>query len=306
MKRVDSQTESSVIQLYKSGLSCKSIEKQIGINSVTAFNILKRHGVQTRTKGGIYSLPIDTLIKEYKSGVSITTLAKKYGVTDHTISNYLESKNVKRDNIYVNRNLNRDYFEIIDTYDKAYFLGLMFTDGNVGKNTNCISITLSEKDCKILEVFRDKTGNENPLKYLSRKNRVNREVTFHLKSEKMKMDLSQYGVVPNKTYSIKPILLSSELMSHFIRGLIDGDGWISYKSKQIGFCGNEEMVRFVRDYLVETLGVYKVKILHPEPNLWQITWAGKRNAEKIGSFLYKDKHDCFIERKFDNYLQLIS
>lgn len=219
----------------------------------------------------------------------------------------MEKYDIPRDAIYYNKNLDRNYFQEIDSYDKAYFLGFMITDGNVGKNSNSVAITLSEKDSEILEVFREKTGNENPLSVLERKGRSSKEVTFHLKSEKMKNDLAKYGVVPNKTYIVKPPPnIDDSLMSHFIRGLIDGDGFISYKSHQIGFCGNEKMVTFVRDYLCDLLNVYRVKILKTEEHLWQITWASKNDIRKIGEYIYNNKNECYLQRKYDNYLEIIS
>ena len=39
--------------------------------------------------------------------------------------------------------------------------------------------------------------------------------------------------------------------------------------------------------------------------LWQITWSGKADIEKIGNYLYKDKEDCFLQRKYNNWIQII-
>lgn len=307
MKKIDEQIEQLVIQLYQSGLSFAKIEKECGVNQTTAFNIIKRHGIQIRTKGGINKLNINDIVEKYKQGIRVVEIAKQYNVRERTIYNYLEKAEVPRDAIYYNKELNRNYFQDIDSYDKAYFLGFMATDGNVGKNSNSVSITLSEKDSYILEVFREKIGNENPLYVLERNGRKNKEVTFHLKSEKIKNDLSKYGVIPNKTFSIGPPFdINNDLMSHFIRGLIDGDGFISYKSHQIGFCGNEKMVTFVRDYLCDLLGVYKVKVIKAQEHLWQITWASKKDIKKIGEYIYNNKCECYLHRKYDNYINIIS
>ena len=46
----------------------------------------------------------------------------------------------------VNKNLKDDFFEVIDTEEKAYLLGLMTTDGYVkvysNRNSNTIGISL--------------------------------------------------------------------------------------------------------------------------------------------------------------------
>lgn len=40
---------------------------------------------------------------------------------------------VKKTTNRVNKRLKEDYFNIIDSEEKAYFLGLLITDGNVSK-----------------------------------------------------------------------------------------------------------------------------------------------------------------------------
>lgn len=299
--------EDEIVCLYDDGNACHAIAERTGLNVATVFNVLKRKGVTLRTKGGIEELPTEELVKVYQSGISITTLAVQFNVTDRTICNYLEAAGVPRDNIYHNLGLRRDYFAQIDTYDKAYFLGLIFTDGNVGKNNNNLAITLNDQDSEILETFREKICNENPLKFTLRtdKEKPTREVEFHCKSADIKADLSKYGIVPQKTYTAKPPVFQEPMQHHFIRGLIDGDGWISEKAHQLGFCGNEYAVTYVHDLFVDQLGVYNTKILHTGKHLWQVTWASRKDIKKIGEYMYEDKGDCYLKRKYEKYQGII-
>ena len=288
-------------------MSFAKIQKQTGINPRDSFDIIKKNNIKTRTKGGIDEIDINDVIQQYKSLVPVPEIAKIYKVHPRTIYNYLEKAGVPRDIVYKNTSFNHDYFQDIDSYDKAYFLGFMITDGNVGKSSNRIALSLSEKDKDILEVFREKTSNENPLKISIREGRINKEVTFHVGSKKMKKDLAKYNVVPNKTLIIEPPQdIRDDLISHLIRGLIDGDGYISYKTRHVGFCGNEKMVTYVRDVLCEKLDVYHVKVIQSGEHLWQISWGGRKDIEKIGEYIYQDKHECYLQRKYDNYLKIIS
>ena len=100
-------------------------------------------------------------------------------------------------------------------------------------------------------------------------------------------------------------IIEEEMMPHLIRGMIDGDGWITYKGHAIGFCGNEKTVTQLKQYLVKKLNIYDVKVLHPRKNLWQIGWASKKDIEKIGSFIYKDKDIFYLKRKYNNFLKII-
>lgn len=302
-KKISPEIEQEVIKLYNSGLSMAKSGASYGISSATVMAILNRNNIPKRTKGGIYSIPEQEVITRYKNGESCQVIADSFKVTFHTISNILEKNNIARDNKYKNINLNENYFEKIDSSDKAYFLGFMLTDGNVSLNENTIRLSLSSKDEEILNIFKEKTGNEN--KICIREDEKHSERTFQLKSKKWKDDLAKYGVVPQKTSISEMPILSTDMMPHLIRGMIDGDGWISFNSHQIGFCGNEKTVNQLKDYLVKTLNVYDVKVIHASENLWQITWASQKDIEKIGNYIYQNKDNCFLSRKYNDFLQII-
>ena len=302
-KKISPEIEQEVIKLYNSGLSMAKAGAPYGISGATVMAILNRNNIPKRTKGGIYAIPEQEVITRYKNGESCQVIADSFKVTFHTISNILEKNNIARDNKYKNINLNENYFEKIDSSDKAYFLGFMLTDGNISLNENTIRLSLSSKDEEILNIFKEKTGNEN--KICIREDEKHSERTFQLRSKKWKDDLAKYGVVPQKTSISEMPVLSTDMMPHLIRGMIDGDGWISFNSHQIGFCGNEKTVNQLKDYLVKTLNVYDVKVIHASENLWQITWASQKDIEKIGNYIYQNKDNCFLSRKYNNFLQII-
>ena len=299
MKRTDKETELKIVEAYKNGLSMKKIGENFNTNATTVFNILNRHNIEKRTNGGIYKLNEEDIIEKYKKGISSSVIAEKYNVTIHTITNILEKNNIKRDNIYHNIELIENYWENIDSYDKAYFLGFMITDGNV--IGNMVRLQLSSKDQYILEKMAEKTKNTNIVKEDKRK-----MSSFHVKRKKWVDDLSKYGVIPNKTSSVYLPILEDNMMPHLIRGLFDGDGWVSHRGHNIGFCGNERLVTELRDYLVNKLDVFNVKVLQTEPHLWMIQWASIKDIVKIGEFIYKDKKDCYLQRKYDNLNQIKS
>lgn len=298
IKRIDSEIEQQIIKCYQNGKSCRAVGKQYNVSETTVFNILGRYNIPTRTKGGIYELPLEKVINSYTSGTSIMELAKIYNVSPSTICNYLEKANIPRNNLYHNLNLRRDYFSVIDSFDKAYYLGFLITDGCVGDN-NCITLELQAEDDYILKILSNKICNENPIYYSPRN-----EASLSFKSQQIKDDLAKYGVVPRKTDLVYLPTLSDDMMPHLIRGMIDGDGWISVCSHQLGFCGNSNTVTQMRDYLVNKLGVYKVKVLQCGKHLYQVTWGAQDDIIKICEFLYDNKQDCYLIRKYENFLQI--
>ena len=299
MKRTSKGDEIEIIKSYKEGKSMSAVGKEFSVTTATVLRILNDYGVEKRTKGGIYPLDINNIIKKYKSGVSTSVIAEECNVCGHTITNVLEKYGIRRDNIYHNFKLDNDYWSKIDTYDKAYFLGFLITDGNIYKNR--VALQLNEKDINILKIFSEKTGNTNSIR-VDKRNMAE----WSLKRKKWVKDLSQYGVIPRKTDTAYMPIIDDIMMPHLLRGIIDGDGWISTKSHQIGLCGTEKLVTQVRDFLVKKLEVYNVKVIHCSEKVWQITWASIKDIKIIGNYLYENKQDCFLERKFNNYMDIIN
>lgn len=302
-KKISPEIEQEIIKLYQSGLSMAKTGALFNVSSATVMAILNRNNIPKRTKGGIYQIPEEEVITRYQQGESCQSIADSFKVAFHTISNILEKNNIVRNNKYKNLNLDENYFENIDRIDKAYFLGFMLTDGNISLKEHIIRLALSSKDEEILNIFKEKTSNEN--KICVREDEKHSERIFQLRSKKWKDDLSKYGVVPQKTTISEMPTIQENMMPHLIRGMIDGDGWISAASHHIGFCGNEKTVTQLRDYLVKTLNIYNVKVIHPSENLWQVSWASIKDIIKIGNYIYQDKNDCYLKRKYNNFLQII-
>lgn len=200
-----------------------------------------------------------------------------------------------------------DYFEDINTEKKAYFLGLLITDGNIFDNYKTkshppnINLTLQEQDKYLLESLK------NELK-------IKKEITHDGRgscqlavfSNKMAEDLKVFGIVPNKTFSIHfPILKEKRLMPHLIRGIIDGDGSISFYSrpnrkvhtKAVRLCSaNPDFLNAVLDFLCKEIGTQKLNLYREKENLWSFAYRSKDDLEKIINYIYKDSTIC-LERK---------
>lgn len=298
MKRTDAELEKLAIERYSSGESMKSVAVEIGVTPATVLRILRAYGIQSRSKGGLYPLDESYIIQAYKEGQSASMIAAKFDVTMNTITAILEKHGIARNNRYKNTTFDTAYFNVLDRCDKAYFLGFLIADGYVARDSNHVRISLAAKDVQILELFRQVTKNANPLYH--RKDQD--QYSFNVRSKQWKHDLARYGCVPCKTFISYLPLIDDAMMPHMIRGLIDGDGWVSSKSHQVGFCGTKEIVTGMRDYLHTKLNVWHVKVLEVKPNtLWQITWASKRDIQKLFDYLYKDSGPYFLTRKYDQF-----
>ena len=134
-----------------------------------------------------------------------------------------KKKSPKRCNAFYK--LNYNYFNIIDTEHKAYWIGFLLADGFVNKKE--VSFCLQKNDIKMIELFLNDLDSNCPIKY----NKDNNPFVT-ITSKDLSNSLIEKGFHNRKSWSFDLDLLLSyipkELENHFIRGMFDGDGSIKY------------------------------------------------------------------------------
>lgn len=97
------------------------------------------------------------VISEYvNNDRTLKSLSEEFHVRPESIRNMLRKENISitsKKNAGYPRNSN--YFEEINSSEKAYWLGMMLSDGSVGKDN---SINLSLKDKEHIEKFKKAIG----------------------------------------------------------------------------------------------------------------------------------------------------
>ena len=112
--------------------------------------------------------------------------------------------------------INENVFEVIDTKEKAYWLGLIYADGNISKDQNRTGFHLAYKDKILMEKLADFLGDDRT-RIKSYDN--NKTLFYYVYSKKIKEDLIKHGVVVNKTTSnIFPKIDNYELFLAFFTG----------------------------------------------------------------------------------------
>lgn len=248
------------------------------------------------------------LVEDYRTGTSLRKLEQEYGHCRRVLSNILKEFGVGiRDNTENSRKFhhNEDFFEVIDTEPKAYWLGFLYADGFLDKQ-NHIGITLNSKDARHLEKFKSSLSATNPIHlYVSSGYADKSEFArILLKSKKMKQDLINKGMLEQKTLILEfPTQVPSDLIKHFIRGYLDGDGAIScYELKNayaIGFTGTLSVIEGIRDFFN---GAWSIR---PNKNAFQMNIGGNKQVLRILHHLY-DEATVFLDRKHDKFIELHS
>ena len=201
----------------------------------------------------------------YSQGNSMAMTAKQFHSTPGTLKKLFRAKNIHirsqheqciLENIKRTKGINHQYFQKL-TQENAYYLGFFAADATVRKNRNEIKIGLSSVDKDFLEGIRKNMNIEKTIHiYQTSKGFECAELSFS--SLQIKLDLSKYGIVPNKTFKgINLNLIPDEFKLAFIKGFFDGDGSISFNknTKQ----GKVTFTSYTKDILNEIQDYFNIK-----------------------------------------------
>lgn len=230
--------------------------------------------------------------------------------------------------------LDESKFSSINDEETAYFLGLIYSDGNIHKSpiweSYTISITQSEKDKDIVEKFKNflHTGK----KIAESEIKGSKYYTLTVNSKEIYKNLYQNGVKEKKSLIIEfPTYIENSLMRHFIRGYFDGDGciWNGKRKKMLvknerkkgelrerivhnvkfTFTGSSTFIPYLQDYLIKNIGLSKNKLNYSKAKEDHrhciMEYSGRKNILKLYDFMYKDA-TIFGERKKKKFEEILT
>jgi DNA-binding transcriptional regulator WhiA len=265
------------------------------------------------------SKDLENYIVENYYNLSSKELVEKTKLTKQTIIKYaklngLEIKKYIKPKFY---HVNQNYFEKIDTEDKAYWLGFLYADGYVRKRKTGFELRLKLKrsDRKHIELFRKSINSTHIIKDLTSDVKVDGKIhtslcsTLSIYDNKIVNDLYDKGCVNNKTFIIKIPKLGKKLMRHFIRGYFDGDGSIGMTQKnyyRFGITSGSKIMLEEINNLFTNLGLNNRKIYNYKKS-YTLSVKSANDLSILYNWLYKDA-TIFLNRKkniFDNVINLI-
>lgn len=258
--------------------------------------------------------------KLYDQNMNCAEISKATGFSDDTVAKYLRlhGRDIKRDWNVKDKNRDIHYFDIINTEEKAYFLGLLFADGCNSVTNTChrINISLQIKDKEILELMAEKIlGNKDSLFFkppkLYGKIKFNGAYEFRINSRYLSELLSSYGMSPRKSMTLtlpKNVNFTPELWQAFFRGYFDGDGWISVPKQKgnykVGFISSIEFIEHSIE-LIEKLSGLRLNFYFSDNNkkMAIAKVGGIFKSKAFLDWLYKDS-TIHLGRKYQRYLNL--
>jgi hypothetical protein len=205
-------------------------------------------------------------------------------------------------------NLNCDYFNSIDTHEKAYILGFLAADGyNNNKDGEVVIGQAGIDNKEILLKIREELDSNQPLFCIKRENNCNDFYTLSIYSRVISNKLSDLGIVQNKSHILKYPTINKDLDSSFILGYFDGDGSVNidykrYNRGSLSFTGNKDIIDVIQEKIKEKTNYNGYRYIRHKnsPNILSLNYCGSKSTTKILSWLYS-KSTLFLERKHEKY-----
>lgn len=323
----------SLVRMYKEGILTKEIAKSINRTNDAIKGKIIELGIKNRFIQWTDE-DIEKLKLLRKQGNTFGQIAKILGKTERAAQGkharlFQPVKNIKKKS-YKQRerrlySAKDDYFTIIDTQKKAYYLGFILTDGYVitsvnskGRNRyklNRLGMHLAEKDIDVLYDLKKELCSQVPIRMIKSKPikfreqiiRAGRSCSLHITSKQIIEDLATYGIVQNKTYTCTfPEKLDKKYYPGFIAGVLSGDGSVGTRTNhgrniltlRSSFAGTKPLMDSIRNILIENIGYNPQKKPRKHKQTFNLYGIELNKKETLNMYYWmKDNSTSLMPRK---------
>lgn len=238
----------------------------------------------------------------YLQGKTLNQIKYELQLDPGKLSKYLKSNGVKIERLPHKKKINKNIFEVINTEEKAYWLGFLYADGYVGLTDNRVELTLQLSDVNHIEKFKTFLNSDCKISTNSYRSRLS------IKDEKIKKDLINLGCTPQKSLILKfptDDKVPKELIRHFIRGYFDGDGslCVTEKTKSIDILGTYD---FLYQLCLESnITTSKIYVSKSKSNkVFRIVLGSRLDLYNFSKYIYDDCN-IYLDRKYEKFKKLM-
>lgn len=243
-------------------------------------------------------------IKENFGKISQREMARRLDIGKTTVNNLCKNRlGLKVEKPSVNENFFKRW-----TPEMSYILGYIAADGNICWNSNpkksyrSLTITAAERDKDHLERIRTILNSSKELLYSPKTKSYRLIVT----NRTVCLDLMKLGIKPRKSLTIKFPKVPRKYLSHFIRGVIDGDGAVRYFDREMSpyfemaiYSGSRKFIHQLRKKINLAVKVDAKIVKRKEHHLFFLRYTCQR-ALKLANWTYQCKN-LYLDRKFQEF-----
>lgn len=303
-----------IIYLYQSGESCTKIAKSYNVSGNTISSLLKRAGIDVVNRQNMKRYVIEDIVREYcELGMSLTQISEKYNASNARIGADLRKQGISVENFHNKAKFNEHIFDVIDTEEKAYWLGFIFADGyianieNKKKKEYNFELSLSGNDIGHLHKFNkfmEYNGDNVKVGNIKGKDKIYTRCRWSIGNKHLWETLNSYGCTPNKSLTLKfpdkNIFQDQWLIIPFIRGYFDGDGCVSMIKNcpglEISVLGTVQFLNPIMDLFFPR----KLTKNHDKNNVTYVYGLSRRQAYVFLYTIYY-KASIYLDRKYQKF-----
>jgi hypothetical protein len=255
---------------------------------------------------------IQEVCQRYQDGEPTTSIAEDFNVSATAINGLLTRRGIIiRPQAEAQRRFLCDhtFFSSIDTEEKAYWLGFIAADGYISPvkdGKNALVVVLAPEDRDHLYRLRNSLQSTHPVKEYNYS--YKQLVKLFIRSEQITCDLARYSIVPAKTFTHVWPNLPDDLLIHFVRGYVDGDGGFhrtvdhrrpNKPNFTFEITSNRPFLEACQRFLMRTCDLPQTKFdqRRPPVPIFTMRYGGNLQVTRIGKVLYEHATIC-LPRKY--------
>ncbi len=210
-----------------------------------------------------------------------------------------ERLGLRQNRNYSRLNVNEDYFKKWSA-NMAYILGFTLADGCIIEGTykgysDALKFGVQKRDTDVLEKIKKELSSEHKISLCKNANH------FCITNQTIVNDLKKLGIKYRKSLRENIPNVPKIYIRDFIRGIIDGDGSISFDKKHgyptLSVCGGKNTVSFLQNHFFSKFQIYsKIAKTRKIQFIFHIAYRAS-SAKILINYLYKNS-ELYLERKF--------
>ncbi|WML44503.1 LAGLIDADG family homing endonuclease [Neobacillus sp. PS3-40] len=246
------------------------------------------------------------IIQLYNQGIPYKEMAAITEITDRGIRKLLNKHGIETNRSTPRKHkVNEDFF-LTWSHEMAWVLGLVITDGYISDRKSVRYLSITQKDIPILKAISRYMDLDFSL---IKPGKTRTTPTIMINSLKIINDLSVLGITTKKSHIVPFPDVPKEFLPSFIRGVIDGDGWVQDR----GYVMNvtTASIKFANGLL----SVFQSWSLKSEitsektktgSNVYRVWVKGKKDIVILSEVIYKNCNGDFISHKRERMTQRVT
>jgi hypothetical protein len=250
-----------------------------------------------------YNIDNKEIVRLYLvDNLTMKEIGEKFNISRWTVLDRLRKLGIRKN---MRHFVNHDSFNKF-TKESCYWAGFIAADGNVSKNM--IHVELQYSDYRHLEKLCRFVNRDTMLWERSRLRGIKtfKYVTMSIVSNKIVKDVAEkFNIVPNKTFVLQPPNIPDNMINHYIRGYIDGDGSIGWhkhsnKPRIHIVSGSKYIIKWLKSIIEKEniTGNPKIKCLGNKHNL---EYSGLQTYSILDWLYAGSTEQTRLDRKYERY-----